>query len=126
ARLGITTEAVRRHATRMVAPTGVEYQGQIPLSPEATGALERSLREALQLGHGGIRPEHIVLGLLDVHDGAMPVLLSRLGVRADAVWAAVLAVLGPEPTAAPSPPGPAPACPTCGAPVAETMRLTSI
>jgi ATP-dependent Clp protease ATP-binding subunit ClpC len=126
ARLGITTEAVRRQATRMVAPAGVEYEGQIPLSPEATGALERSLREALQLGHGGIRPEHIVLGLLDVHDGAMPVLLTRVGVRADAVRTAVLAVLGPEPIPAPSAPAPAPACPGCGAPVAETIRLTAV
>src|SRR5262245_47981479 len=72
ARLGLTTEAVRSAVTRMVAPAGTERPTDLPMTAEATAAIDRSLREALQLGHGAIRPEHLVLGLLDVHDGTMP------------------------------------------------------
>ena len=95
--LGLTTEAVRGAVTRMVAPAGADRPGDPPMTAEATAALDRALREALQLGHGAIRPEHVVLGLLDVHDGSMPVLLTRLNVRADAVRDAVVAVLRSAP-----------------------------
>ena len=97
AALGLTTEALRSSVTRMVAPGGRDRPGELAFTAEATAALERSLREALQLGHGAIRPAHVVLGLLDVHDGTMPVLLARLGVRADVVRAAVLATFTTEP-----------------------------
>jgi ATP-dependent Clp protease ATP-binding subunit ClpA len=123
--LGLTTEALRGIVTRMVAPGGEDRPGELPFTAEATAALERSLREALQLGHGAIRPAHVVLGLLDVHDGTMPVLLTRLGVRADVVRAAVRASLDTD-AGAVVPLTAAALCPRCDAPVAENLRLARL
>jgi len=122
AALGLTTEALRGSVTRMVAPGGEDRPGELPFTAEATAALDRSLREALQLGHGAIRPAHVVLGLLDVHDGAMPVLLARLGVRAEVIRTAVLALFTADP---PDLVGVtvAPVCPGCGAPIEDALRI---
>jgi ATP-dependent Clp protease ATP-binding subunit ClpC len=123
--LGLTTEALRGSVTRMVGPGGHDRPGDVPFTAEAKAALERSLREALQLGHGAIRPPHVVLGLLDVHDGTMPVLLTRLGVRAETIRAAVLELFHADAgdligvTVAP-------VCPRCGAPVSEGLRVARL
>jgi ATP-dependent Clp protease ATP-binding subunit ClpC len=122
AALGLTTEALRGNVTRMVAPGGQDRPGELPFTAEAKAALERSLREALQLGHGAIRPAHVVLGLLDVHDGTMPVLLTRLGVRSEVIRAAVMTLFNADP-ADPVPVTVAPVCPRCGAPVSEGLRV---
>jgi ATP-dependent Clp protease ATP-binding subunit ClpC len=122
AALGLTTEALRSSVTRMVAPGGQDRPGELPFTAEATAALERSLREALQLGHGAIRPAHVVLGLLDVHDGTMPVLLTRLGVRAEVIRTAVLALFNADPADL-VPVTVAPVCPRCGVPVADGLRI---
>jgi len=125
AALGLTTEVVRGTVTRMVAPAGTERSGDLPMTAEAKATMERSLREALQLGHGAIRPEHLVLGLLDVHDGTMPVLLARLNVRAEAIRVAVL-VLFDTATAEVAPATVAPVCPRCGEPVAGRLRIAHL
>jgi ATP-dependent Clp protease ATP-binding subunit ClpC len=125
AALGLTTEALRGHVTRMVAPGGEDRPGELPFTAEATAALDRSLREALQLGHGAIRPAHVVLGLLDVHDGTMPVLLARLGVRTEVIRTAVLALFNADPAGA-ALGTVAPACLRCGAPVADALRIARL
>ena len=141
AALGLSTEALRSSVTRMVAPGGRDRPGELPFTAEANAALERSLREALQLGHGAIRPAHVVLGLLDVHDGTMPVLLTRLGVRAEVVRTAVLAFLDTEPIPVqPRRPAPSRTCrprhrrapaatrrspPTCASPVSRSTASRS-
>jgi ATP-dependent Clp protease ATP-binding subunit ClpA len=119
--LGLTTEALRGNVTRMVAPGGEDRPGELPLTAEARAAVERSLREALQLGHGAIRPAHILLGVLDGHDGTMPVLLARLGVRAEVVRAAVLAHFRTDAADAPAITA-VPRCPHCDAALAENLR----
>src|SRR3954464_5901002 len=50
---------------RRRGPTG----GHIPFSPRSKKVMELSLREALQLRHHFIGPEHIMLGLLREGDG---------------------------------------------------------
>lgn len=123
--LGFTTEALRATVTRMVAPAGHDRPGDVAFTAEAKAALERSLREALQLGHGAIRPAHVVLGLLDVHDGTMPVLLTRFGVRAETIRAAVLVLFdaGAEDLVAVTV---APVCARCGAPVTGGLRVAKL
>jgi ATP-dependent Clp protease ATP-binding subunit ClpC len=122
---GLTTETLRSTVTRMVAPGGQDRPGELPFTAEANAALERSLREALQLGHGAIRPAHVVLGLLDVHDGTMPVLLTRLGVRAEAIRTAVLALFDADPAAVIAATV-APACARCDTPISDGLRLTRV
>jgi ATP-dependent Clp protease ATP-binding subunit ClpC len=121
--LGITTEVVRGQVTRMVAPSGNEVEGQIPFTAEAKAALEGSLREALQHGHNTIEVEHVVLGLLDVHDGTMPVLLTRLGVRSEAVRTAVVGLFAPRGS---DDEGATPSCGSCGAPLTHGLRLAAV
>jgi ATP-dependent Clp protease ATP-binding subunit ClpC len=121
--IGLTTEALRGNVTRMVAPGGEDRPGELPFTAEAHAALERSLREALQLGHGAIRPAHVVLGLLDVHDGTMPVLLTRLGVRAEVVRAAVLAHFATADAVAITV---VPRCGRCDAAVPENLRAARL
>ncbi|HUC05853.1 MAG TPA: Clp protease N-terminal domain-containing protein [Acidimicrobiales bacterium] len=69
--LGVTPEGIR---TLVAAAAPAELSpphraGQkLPFTPAAKKVLELSLREALQLGHGYIGTEHILLGLLRLDD----------------------------------------------------------
>jgi ATP-dependent Clp protease ATP-binding subunit ClpC len=116
---GITTEAARGQVTRMIAPHANPTDGKIPLAPEVTKTLEQSRREALRLGHDTIRPGHLLLALLDVHDGNLPVLFARLGVTPATLREDVTSSLvEPTPDAAAEPASaPAdsvtPVCPRC-------------
>lgn len=91
ATLGIDLDAVRRQAEETFGPgaldrtTGARGRsvggGQVPFSPEAKKVLERSLREAIGLGHHHLGTEHILLGLL--HGGVACDLLVRRGASLD-------------------------------------------
>ena len=74
--LDVTIEEVRAQVVRIVGPGEEVATGQIPFTPRAKKVLELSLREALQLGHNYIGPEHILLGLVREGEGvAMRILL---------------------------------------------------
>lgn len=60
-RHGLTPEGLRSHLTRGTA-YGV---GSVPFTPGAKRVLERALREALDLSHRDIEPEHLLLALTD-------------------------------------------------------------
>ena len=67
---GITREGARQEVIAVVgtgksAPSG----GHIPFTPRAKKTLELALREALQLHHGYIGTEHILLGVIREGDG---------------------------------------------------------
>lgn len=68
--------------------------GHLPFMPRAKRALERSLREALALGHRHIGVEHLLLGLLDPKGNMAVELLRHLGADPEAVRARVLHGLG--------------------------------
>ena len=122
---GVTTEAVRGQVTRMLAPGGPPAEDLLPFSPESTRALNQAPREALRLGHDRVRPGHLMLALLEVHDGNLPVLFARLGVAPPVLRERVIAELvgatattattATEPVALPTA---APVCPRCDAPIA--------
>jgi ATP-dependent Clp protease ATP-binding subunit ClpA len=65
-------------------------RGHIPFTPRAKKALERSLREALALGDNYIGAQHIALALLGMNSGAVPPILSALGLSAAPLRAAIL------------------------------------
>lgn len=65
-------------------------RGHIPFTPRAKKSLEHSLREALALGDTSIGVQHIALALLGMNDGAVPVILSALGLSAAPLRAAIL------------------------------------
>ena len=62
--------------------------------PPAKTALERSLREVLQLGHDYIGTEHVLLGLTGEDDGIAAQVLTRLGADLNRVRQQVIRLVG--------------------------------
>src|SRR3954447_14230053 len=56
---------------------------RLPFTPRAKGTLEGALRQALELGHGHIGTEHLLLALLVERDARTAQLLSSLGCPPD-------------------------------------------
>ena len=61
--LGVTLNAVREQVQSIVGPSPQAPSGHIPFTPRAKKVLELSMREAIQLNHGYIGTEHILLGM---------------------------------------------------------------
>ncbi|XVV15336.1 ATP-dependent Clp protease ATP-binding subunit [Actinoplanes sp. CA-131856] len=77
--LGFSVESARRQVEEIIGRGGAAPGGHIPFTPGAKKVLELSLREALQLGHDHIGPEHLLLGLLREGEGVAMQVLVRLG-----------------------------------------------
>lgn len=71
-------------------PPGKPPWGHIPFTPRAKKSLQLALREALTRQDNSIGPEHIALALLRLKDGAVPLILARLGVQPEAPREAIL------------------------------------
>jgi hypothetical protein len=80
---GVPLERLREAATGALPPAAGEVPVLIPYDAQAAKALELTLREALRLGHNYIGTEHILLGLLELEDGAG--VLAGLGVNKSGV-----------------------------------------
>lgn len=103
-RFGVGLGEVRDALAAEQPATGAgRFDGQMPFRPEAKDALEASLRETLQLGHGPIRDEHLLLGLATQEDTTASRMLLRLGIAPGELRAAIEAAL-PEGEATPPPP----------------------
>ena len=107
--LGISLDAVRQQVEEIIGHGQQVPSVHIPFAPRAKRVLELSLRESLQLGHGYIGTEHILLGLLREGDGVAAQVLVRLGADLDRVREQVLQLLagyqGPDVEGAVSQPG---------------------
>jgi ATP-dependent Clp protease ATP-binding subunit ClpA len=96
AMVGVGLEETRAEIVRVVGRSGQPSEGQIPFTPRAKKVLELSLREALNLGHNYIGPEHILLGLIRENEGVAARVLLDFGVDAEAMRRATLERM-PEP-----------------------------
>ncbi|MFM7089098.1 MAG: ATP-dependent Clp protease ATP-binding subunit [Candidatus Paceibacterota bacterium] len=76
---GISLENARTLVSDVVGEGDSTVSGHIPFTPRAKKVLELSLREALQLGHGYIGTEHILLGLLREGEGVASQVITKLG-----------------------------------------------
>jgi len=85
---GRVARLLRFGGRRPPVPCGAP-SGHIPFTPRAKKSLELALREALATRSREIRTEHLVLGLMR-EDGLAAAVVTRLGVRPDAVRRAVL------------------------------------
>ena len=77
--LGVSPEDARQEVAQVVAQDERASVDHIPFTPEAKTVLTLSLREALNLGHGYIGTEHILLGLLREGRGLGAEVLERRG-----------------------------------------------
>jgi hypothetical protein len=94
--LGVTADRARERVMEIVLPGEHGSTSQIPFTPRAKKVLELSLREALDLGHRNITPEHLLLALARERDGVAMQVLVSLGAEETAIRAAVVPLL-PEP-----------------------------
>ena len=83
--LDVTIERLRAEVVRIAPPSDQPTAGMIPFTPAAKKVLERSLHEALRLGHKQIGTEHILLGLARESDDPAAGILLALGADADKV-----------------------------------------
>jgi Clp amino terminal domain, pathogenicity island component len=93
AELGLRREAVRREIVRTVGRGAAGDNRRLPFTPRAKRALEGALREARALGHQYIGTEHVLLGLVREEEAVAARVLANLEAPAEAVRAALTAVL---------------------------------
>jgi ATP-dependent Clp protease ATP-binding subunit ClpC len=81
---GVEVQTLREQVKQAFG-VGDEHQpqGHIPFTAGAKKALELSLREALQLDHDYIGPEHLLLGTLREGDGGAVQVLTELQVNVE-------------------------------------------
>ena len=96
--LDISLEAVRDQVEQVVTPSASEPTGSPPFTPRAKKVLELSLREALQLGHDDIGPEHMLLGLVREGEGVAAQVLIGLGADLPRVRQEVIQLLSGYPS----------------------------
>ena len=92
--LGVTLNAVREQVQSIVGPSPQAPSGHITFTPRAKKVLELSMREAIQLNHGYIGTEHILLGMVRASEGVANQVLSKVGVQGAEVRQAVTARYG--------------------------------
>jgi ATP-dependent Clp protease ATP-binding subunit ClpA len=94
--LGVTLDAARHELTMIVGVAPDVPHHSPPFTSGAKKVLELSLREALQLGHGYIGTEHILLGLTGVDKGVAIQILANLSVGLDSVRQKVFRLMPTE------------------------------
>ncbi|MBM7051603.1 MULTISPECIES: ATP-dependent Clp protease ATP-binding subunit [unclassified Rothia (in: high G+C Gram-positive bacteria)] len=77
--LGVTLTAVREQVQDIIGSGQQAPSGHIPFTPRAKKVLELSMREAIQLNHGYIGTEHILLGMVRANEGVANQVLTALG-----------------------------------------------
>ena len=95
--LGVTLNAVREQVQDIVGPGPQAPNGHIPFTPRAKKVLELSMREAIQLNHGYIGTEHILLGMVRANEGVANQVLVKLGAEPSAVRQAVMDLISGYP-----------------------------
>lgn len=97
-RLGIDLDDLHTAAAELALTAGeaaaglsseAPRQGR-PFTPRAQRVLEKSLREALRLGHSYIGTEHILIALVDERDGLAGKAMASAGIEIEALRQAVL------------------------------------
>jgi ATP-dependent Clp protease ATP-binding subunit ClpC len=98
---GVTLDQVRATIEELVGGGNDTIAGHIPFTPRTKRVLETALREALQLGHGYIGTEHLLLGLLRDEDSTAVQILATLSVTPDQLRRSLIDTLrDDEPVAA--------------------------
>jgi ATP-dependent Clp protease ATP-binding subunit ClpC len=119
--LGISLESVRSGVEEIIGQGQTAPTGHIPFTPRAKKVLELALREALQLGHKYIGPEHLLLGLVREGEGVAAQVLQKRGLELKRVREQVVEILGRVGGEVSEEPPDPPLCPRCQAPLKEAI-----
>lgn len=90
---GVQLDAVREAAEARLPEPVDPAPNVVPFSGAAKKTLELTMREGLRLGHNYIGTEHMLLALLEQHEGSGFEVLDGLGVKKDKAEAKILEVL---------------------------------
>jgi len=132
--LEVASDTARAHVKEAVGPVEPPTTDRIPFTREAKKAMERALREALQLGHDYIGTEHLLLGVVREGEGVAIEVLQRLGANAETIRERVLDRIGvPEDKAREGrlprrrrAAATVPRCPGCRADLREALSSTEV
>ena len=78
---GVDPDGVRERIGALVERGPKRVAGELPLAPRAHGALERTLGEALRLGHNYVGTEHVLLALYAEKEGVASKVMQELGIK---------------------------------------------
>jgi ATP-dependent Clp protease ATP-binding subunit ClpC len=105
---GVNINTARAAVEKVTDRGASTHTGHVPFTPRMKSVLERSLREALQLGHNYIGTEHIILALVREGEGAGIQALRVLGVDTDTLRRKVIDLIAGYQPAPPKPAVPSP------------------
>ena len=94
--LDLDLRKIRLEVEKLVSPTSVDDVAptELPHTPHAKKIIEHSMQEARSLNHNYVGTEHLLLGLLCVHEGLAARVLRNLGLKLEEVRKEVLNLLG--------------------------------
>ncbi|HAO12975.1 MAG TPA: ATP-dependent Clp protease ATP-binding subunit ClpC [Planktothrix sp. UBA8407] len=98
---GLALREVQKEVEAIIGRGSGFLPVEIPFTPRAKRIFETAMKEARQMGNNYIGPEHILLGLLQDHEGVASKVLENLGVDRSQVRTEVIRALGEEVTVAP-------------------------
>ncbi|MCL2889498.1 MAG: ATP-dependent Clp protease ATP-binding subunit [Eggerthellaceae bacterium] len=94
-RLHVKYEGVIQAIRQVVAiDESTDVSGHLSFTPRVKRVLENSLREAMQMGQSYISTEHLLLGIVREGEGTALEVLTRLGVSAESIRAALNDLVG--------------------------------
>ncbi len=94
---GIDLARMKDEIEKRLAPYQEPSVGQIPFSPLAKKVLEYSIDAARQMDHGYVGTEHLLLGLLSIHNGPVAEVLGSFKLEKEACFKAIVEFLGENP-----------------------------
>jgi len=93
--MGIDPRKVRLEVERLIQrEPDIVSMGTLPKTPRAKKVLEYAMEESMNLNHGYVGTEHLLLGLFREVEGVAGCVLTNLGLNIDAVRVEVLKILG--------------------------------
>jgi len=91
---GLSEDQATEAVARRVGRGGGARAGKLPFTPKATGVLDAARSAAVDLGHGHVGTEHLLIGL-DRVDGVAREVLARAGLTRELIGERVAAKLAP-------------------------------
>jgi len=91
---GLSEDQATEAIAQRVGRGGGSRPGKLPFTPKATGVLDAARSAAVDLGHGHVGTEHLLIGL-DRVDGVAREVLARAGLASELIDQRVAAKLAP-------------------------------
>jgi ATP-dependent Clp protease ATP-binding subunit ClpC len=92
--MDVTLESTRKVVEKIIGRGSGFVPAEIPFTPKAKRLFEQSFKEARQLGHNYIGPEHLLLAILQDSDSVAGKVLQSLGVNPSTARTKLIQAIG--------------------------------